>query len=176
MRLDASTAALTIFTYKKGLLSRVAHDLAIDVTAFALDLEADAGGVRVELSADPTSLRVAHAMRGGVPARGLLSAGDRRSIERAIVEEVLESALHRDIRFAALATADGAGWRIGGLLSLHGSERRLETRARRDGADWVAEVALDQRDFGIRPYSAMLGALRIEPEVRVQVRVPDVRL
>jgi hypothetical protein len=33
----------------------------------------------------------------------------------------------------------------------------------------VAEFRIDQRDFGIKPYSAMLGTLKIKPEVVVRV-------
>ena len=43
--------------------------------------------------------------------------------------------------------------------------RQVERRA-------VAEVELDVRRFDIRPYTAMLGALRVQPRVLVVVTTP----
>ena len=38
--------------------------------------------------------------------------------------------------------------------------------------DWVAELKLHQPDFGIKPYSAALGALKVKPDILVRVSVP----
>ncbi len=37
---------------------------------------------------------------------------------------------------------------------------------------WTAEVRLQQPDFGIRPYRAMLGTLRVQPDVLIRMSVP----
>ena len=36
--------------------------------------------------------------------------------------------------------------------------------------DGLLEARIDQRDFGIKPYSAMFGTLKVKPEVVVTVR------
>jgi hypothetical protein len=36
----------------------------------------------------------------------------------------------------------------------------------------VAEVKIHQPDFGIKPYTAALGALKVKPDVLVRVSVP----
>jgi len=36
----------------------------------------------------------------------------------------------------------------------------------------VAEVPIHQPDFGIKPYSAMLGALKVKPDLVVRCSVP----
>ena len=41
-----------------------------------------------------------------------------------------------------------------------------------DGKRWNAKVVLDQRKYGIKPFSAMLGALKIKPEVEVIISIP----
>lgn len=67
---------------------------------------------------------------------------------------------------------DGERARIEGQLTLHGVTRPLVADALADASDWRAELRLDQRDFGIKPFSAMLGTLRVRPEVLVRIRVP----
>jgi hypothetical protein len=36
----------------------------------------------------------------------------------------------------------------------------------------VAEIKLHQPDFGIKPFTAALGALKVKPDVVVRVSVP----
>jgi len=61
---------------------------------------------------------------------------------------------------------------VGAASCLNGRELSGEFAVRRDGERAVAEVEIDVRRFGIRPYAAMLGALRVSPRVRVVVTTP----
>lgn len=169
---DAEDAELLVLTKKEGLLSKVAHDLKLRVTRFELSLE-DGEAPRIELRCDAASLRVVNAMKGGRDAPELLSAGDRKKIEANIVGEVLHAKRHPEIRFVSTrVTRRGDTAEIAGTLALHGRERPLEATARRRGSRWVTEVSLHQPDFGIRPYSAMLGALKVAPDVAVRFEAP----
>jgi len=169
--LDAAAARCRVFTFKEGLLSRVAHDLEIDVTRFEIEVSDD-GAVVARFW--PDSLRVLHALEDGRPAPRALSDKDKRKIEKNIEAEVLEVKRHPGpITFRASGASGSDGpLTIEGTLTLHGRERRLTVRARREGDALLARVRLHQPDFGITPYSAMLGALKIQPEVEVEVRVP----
>jgi len=62
--------------------------------------------------------------------------------------------------------------RVEGTLWLHGVERALSLTAKAEGALWTAEVELFQPDFNIKPFSALLGTMKVKPAVRVRVRVP----
>ncbi len=62
--------------------------------------------------------------------------------------------------------------RVQGALSLRGIERPLSLTARAVAGAWTAEVDLSQPDYGIKPFTAMLGTLKVKPVVRVQLRVP----
>ena len=166
--LDASVAQCRIFTFKEGVLSAVAHDLEIDVTRFTLQVE-EQRKLSARFAAD--SLRVLHAMRDGQPT-SQLSAGDRAKIEKTLGEEVLDVRRYPDIRFEATATPDGDGFAVTGELVLHGKARPLTARALPKAGRLVAEVTLHQPDFGIKPYSAMLGALKVRPDVKVRLSVP----
>jgi hypothetical protein len=171
MRFDASSAECRVHTYKEGLLSVIAHDLEIRVGDFTIDV--DEGAWQLAARFDARSLRVAGAMQEGVLAPGTLSEGDQHTIEEHIVRDVLHADRFPEIRFVSgAAQARGDALDLTGTLTLHNVERPLTVSARRDGARWVAAATIHQPDFGIRPYSAMFGTLRIRPDVAVQVVVP----
>ncbi len=168
-RVDAASAQCLVFTYKEGLLSAVAHDLKLQVTRFTVDIADSA--VTAEFATD--SLRVLHALRDGREDASALSDGDRRKIEKNIVEDVLSAARYPTIRFASTSVAkNAAGFEVSGELTLHGQRRPLRAQVRREGSRLVTEVVLNQPEFGIKPYTAMLGALRIRPDVRIELSVP----
>ncbi len=168
---DASSAECLVLTYKEGLLSAIAHDLAIRVTSFDLDI--DEGTLAVRARFDAASLRVVSAMKDGAPRADTLGDADKQKIEHSIAVDVLHVAEHPTILFASSSVvAEGDGYRITGELTLHGRTRPLAFLARAEGARLVAEVRLHQPDFGIKPYSAMLGTLKIKPDVTVRCSVP----
>ncbi|MDQ3905304.1 MAG: YceI family protein, partial [Actinomycetota bacterium] len=68
---------------------------------------------------------------------------------------------------------DGDRARIEGDLTLHGVTNPISLDAQNDGQRWNAKVVLDQRKFGIKPFSAMLGALKIKPNVEVNISIPS---
>lgn len=171
MRFDAATADCLIYTYKEGLLSAVAHDLQIRVQDFAITL--DDAAWHLEARFDAASLRVVGVMRDGVVHPDELGDADKRTIEQNIVRDVLQADRHPDVRFTStVAEACGDALTVGGTLALHGATRPLVIPVRRDAGGWSAEVHLHQPDFGIRPYRAMLGTLRVRAEVVVRVTIP----
>lgn len=180
-RHDADTAQCLVFTWKEGVLSRVGHDLALRATRFEVDVERAPGdpphpGPSVRAKFDATSLAVQGALRGGDPEqvdRDALSAGDRRDIERNLAREVLEVQRHPEITFTSTRIVRaGEEWRVEGELYLHGHHRPLAFPVHAAAGCWVAEVRLHQPDWGIRPYSAMLGALKVKPDVLVRISLP----
>lgn len=168
---DASTADCLLFTFKEGLLSAVAHDLKLRVTRFSIDVSDDRSSVQGEFAAD--SLRVIAAQRDGRDDPSSLGDSDRRKIEGNIVDDVLSASRHPQIRFASSRVQPvSGGYDVTGELSLHGQRRTLTLQARQKGDRLVAEVTLHQPDFGIKPYTAMLGTLRIRPDVKLQLSLP----
>jgi polyisoprenoid-binding protein YceI len=164
-RFGPDTATCEVFTKREGALAAIGHDLKLCVQTF--DLELDAASVRARF--DAASLRVIAAMRNGRADAAALSERDRRDIEDTCAREVLEAHRFPHILFTSTEVRPGA---VRGTLSLHGRELSGEFAVQRVGDRAVAEVELDVRRFGIRPYSAMLGALRVSPAVRVVVSTP----
>jgi len=163
---SAANAKVRVFTFKEGLLAAVAHDLEIDVPVFNIDVEEES--VRATFFA--RSLRVLHAMDGSTPKPNALSARDKTNIESNIAGDVLHSARYPEIRFEGIvkrSETSEAEASIEGTLSIAGRSRKVRIDARLEGGEWRAETTIHQPDFGIKPYSAMLGALKIKPDVRV---------
>ena len=160
-----------VFTFKDGLLSAVAHDLEIAVERFSITW--DDARAKVSATFDATSLRVLHAVVNGQPSPGTLSSRDLAKIERNITHDVLGAHSQSHVRFESSSiAANGEGFVIRGMLTLAGRANEISANVRREGARLVTEVAIDQPRWGIVPYTAMMGALRVKSEIRVRVRVP----
>ena len=166
VQLDASCAECLIFTEKEGLLSTVAHDLEIEVTDFEISWDAEAITARFS----PRSLRVVNAMKNKRKAPGALSDSDKTKIEKHIIDDVLQAKKYRKIEFrSSNVVAEGKGFRIEGELTLHGDTRPIKLKLSRRGERWSTQVSIDQTDYGIKPFSAMLGALKVKPKLRVKL-------
>lgn len=176
-RFDAVSAECFVFTYAVGVLSALAHDLQLRVERFEVEIDCETGAIAATF--DPASLRVVGAVRGGVVAPDVLGVRDRATIEQTITCEVLETARYPEIRFGAesapRAGTGDAGLQIDGRLFLHGQTREVSLHGARHGGRYTVETRLHMPDFGIRPYSAMLGTLRVDPDVLVRVVIPLVR-
>lgn len=161
-------AICRVFTFKEGVLSALAHDLEIDVGKVVVEVADD---LAIDARFDASSLRVLHAMSNGHPSTAL-GDGDKRKIEKTIASDVLDVRKYPEIRFVAPApTAEGEGYRYKGQLTLHGATRTVEVVSKKQGDKQIAEVVLHQPDYGIKPYSAMLGTLKIKPDVRLRLEV-----
>jgi polyisoprenoid-binding protein YceI len=171
IRLGPATAACHVLTFREGLLSGLGHDLELAVTRF--DVEVDETARTVHARFDATSLRVERALRDGVPLADGLSASDRLAIEDHVRKDVLDAGRYPEVRFRSTRVVDVAdGFDVRGVLALHGRERDVAVALRRTGERYAADVRLHQPDFGIRPYSALLGAIRVKPDVIVRLSLP----
>lgn len=168
---DARDAELLVFTFKEGLLSKVAHDLKIRAQRFELRIGDD---LSLDLRVDVRGLRVVQAMVDRREAPELLSSKDKSKIEDTLCsKDVLDAERYPQVHFrstSVVATEDG--YDVAGELTLRDRTRALEAEVARVGDRLEAEVRLRQPDFGITPYSALLGALKVKPEVRVRISVP----
>lgn len=151
-----ANATLTVRTKRTGAASKAGHDLLIEVTSW----EATLDEARVTLTADPRSLRVLEGSGGIQP----LDDDDRAGIEQTIDEEVLKG---DPIQFRS-TSVDGS--RVEGELELAGERRpiRFDLAAGEDGR-LTATAVVKQSDWGMRPYTALFGTLKVADEVEVTV-------
>lgn len=152
-----------LYTYKEGLLSSVAHDLEIQLKEFSVQF--NGGDVAAKFQMD--SLMVVGAMQDGRPQPRALSSKDKSKIERTIRNEVL---LTR--RFA---TSELSGNIVDGVieatLTMVGKSAAIrgEVQSRNGVATGVVEI--QPSDWGIQPYTALFGALRLKDRVRIEFQM-----
>jgi polyisoprenoid-binding protein YceI len=166
---DEHRADCFVLTFKEGLLSPVAHDLRLRVTRF--EIVVDDARTQVVARFDTSSLRVDSALKDGVDNRGAVSAADMEKIAQQIRDDVLHSQRYPWARFASSAVSarpDG-GYDLSGELTLHGVTRALRATTQVVAGTQRLELTLHQPDFGIRPFRAMLGTLKIQSDVRVSI-------
>jgi hypothetical protein len=172
--LTSPDVTVAVFTFKDGIAARLGHDLKILAHAVSCTLEK--GGtepLRIEALIDPRQVKVNCAQASGRDDHGALSASDKNKINGHIQNDVLRTRTHGEIRFVSTkVTAMANGFDISGNLTLTGQTRPIRLLVERQGEKYVARVRLNQLDFGIKPFSAPLGVLRIKPVVVVEVALP----
>jgi len=171
-RFDHSSAACRIFTYKEGLLSPFAHDLRIKVTSFTVEVGGKDHLIRAFF--DAGSLRVECAMENGKERPDLLNPKDREEINARIVEEVLDAKTYPDILLTSSSVKkEDSKYLVRGALSMHGRNRDISFFVQKmDNALYTADVELHLPDFGIKPFSALFGAVRIKPDILIHIEIP----
>jgi len=153
------------------MLSAVGHDLEIDVADFSIDVEGPA--LRVRARFDASSLRVRGAVEQGRVRPEKLSQRERDQIDRQIADDVLDSRSHPYIEFISTEIEpDPEGYLVRGELRLRGASRSLRVAARRVPAGLEVHATIHQPDFGIKPFRALGGTLRVHPDVRVHITAP----
>ena len=155
-------ALLTVRTKRTGAASKAGHDLLIEVTSWSATLDPE-GDPELTLSADSRSLRVLEGT-GGIQALG---DDDKAGIQQTIDDEVLEGT---PIEFRSTRLELGDPIRVEGELELHGERRPIafELTPAGDGA-LTGTAVVRQSEWGMKPYSALFGTLKVADEVEVTV-------
>ncbi len=165
---DAGT--LAVKTYREGVAQKIGHDLVIEVTKWDATVDVRPDGVvqSIQLNADPSSLQVREGRNGLKP----LTDKDRSDIRKSIDEKVLRG---KPITFASSAVEprDG-GLTVRGDLTMAGTTRpsAFDVDVSGDGRA-AATLTVTQSEWGIKPYKAFMGALKVRDSVEI---VLDVRL
>ena len=155
-------ASLHVETGRSGAADKAVHDLVIDATTGEATLEVGDSS-SLTLTADPTSLRVREG-QGGMQA---LKDDDKQDIHKTIDKDVLKK---KDIRLASSSVEPaGDGLKVSGELEMAGKSKPVSFDLNESGGTITASATLDQTDWGIKPYSALFGALKVNDEVKVVV-------
>jgi hypothetical protein len=150
-------STLTVSTKRTGAASKAGHDLLIEVTSWSATLDPEADPA-LTLTAESGSLRVLEGS-GGIQALG---DDDKAGIEQTIEEEVL---MGTPIEFRSTAVE---GRRIEGELELAGQRHPISFELTGDEDGRLASSAtVKQTDWGMKPYSALFGTLKVADEVEV---------
>jgi polyisoprenoid-binding protein YceI len=170
--LGPDDGTLTVRTGRRGAASKAGHDLVIEVTSWRATLEIGDPPAQpaVALTADARSLRVREGS-GGMTA---LDDDDRANIEQTIDDEVLKGGTVEFRSTRVEPAAGGEGLRVEGDLDLLGARRPVAFDLTAGGEGRLTGRArLRQTDWGMKPYSALFGTLKVADEVEVAI---DARL
>ena len=146
---------ITIYTFKHGLLSKIAHDLVIDAPDFDATLQRVGDELELSLTISGAALTVT--------SRNV-SADQKREIQGNIRKKVLDTARHPQICVSGQGPAVGGPHKINAQVELHGRSRSIPIEVAVDGTEGntvlKTRFEIKQSDFGIKPYSAMMGTLK----------------
>ena len=156
-------ASLRIRTGRTGGAAKAGHDLLIEVGSWQATLDPEAQPA-LTLTADSSSLRV---LEGTGGLKGL-SENDKADIKKTIDKEVLKGT---PIEFRSSEVREAAGGlSVSGELSLHGRQAPVTFDLAMDDDGRVSGSAtVTQSAFGIKPYSALFGALKVADDVTVLI-------
>jgi YceI-like domain len=170
-RFDQSSAVCQVFTYKEGLLSTLAYDLRINVTSFVIDVGENEHFISARFDAE--SLRVDCAMVEGAERPDILTSWEKAEIEGNILKEVLDTKTYKDIVLTSSSVKkEDSAYFVKAVLALHGAERKISFTVKEEKQYYEADVRLRLPDYGIRPFSALFGAIRLKPDILIRVRIP----
>jgi hypothetical protein len=132
------------------------------VGSFTVDRDGDS----VHVEVDTGSFSVAACIVDGREEKVRLV--DRKVIERNLTREVLKTKQHPKVIFDG--SLDGAT--LSGTLEIMGRKSDVELTFEDAGGKKRASVTIDQTRWGMTPYTALMGTLKLKKEIRIEVTVP----
>ncbi|MBW3652994.1 MAG: YceI family protein [Actinobacteria bacterium] len=152
-----SNGSLRVKTGREGAAAKAGHNLVIGVNSWDATVE---GGdsPSIKLTADPSSMEVIEGS-GGAKA---LTDDDKADINKSITDKVLGTS---QITFESTEVTDS---HAKGDLSIAGNSQTVDVPLKIDGDTISGSVTLSQKDFGIKQFKALMGALKVTDEVTVE--------
>ena len=171
-----SESSFWVFVGKTGFLSALAHDHEIGVKSFSGRVvvpAAGAGGGSLEMEVDAPSLAVLDKKP---------SEEDKKKIFNSMHSEVLESAKYQKITFKSVSVSDvkqtgndAYNFVVNGDLTLHGVTKRIAVPVAATVTPQqlraTGKYMLKQTDYGIKPYSAAGGTIKVKDEFVVNFNI-----
>jgi len=169
--LGPDSGQLLIKTSRTGLGARAGHDLTIEVTRWKAEASvnsADLAQSSVSLEAEVDSFEVRTGTGGVKP----LTDADRAEIKKTIREKILHTGQHPAITFRSTRVAGTPeSFSIDGDLTITGRTQPVSVRGQLTNERVQGSASIVQSRWGIRPYTAFFGALKLSDEVTVDFSI-----
>lgn len=169
--LGPDTGHLAIRTTRQGVAAKVGHDLTLVAERWRGNAVVDtddpaASSVTVEVDVD--GIAVVEGTGGLKP----LSGGDKRDIVKNIQRKILHSDKHPAITFTSTAVSGTPeAFTIEGQLTIAGQTHPVTLRGAVADGRAAGAATVVQSQWGIEPFTAFFGALKVADEVTVQFDV-----
>lgn len=169
-RIGPDSGRLVVHTGRTGLGAKAGHDLTIEARAWTGSVVVNTGDPArssVTLEIEAGSLRVVEGTGGVKP----LTDSDRAEIERTMREKILHPDRHPAITFRSTALAGSAdSFTVDGELTIVGTSRPVQARGSVSTEGKVrGRATVVQSRWGIKPYSAFFGTLKLADEVVIDI-------
>jgi hypothetical protein len=152
---------VTFRVFKRGILSRVAHDIQLSMGAVKATLED--GKVCAELPL--SSFIVDGALQGGLVVAGVISAKDSKDILKNMHSAVLKTEIYPNALIEG--NIDSAESLFRGHLTLRGRSVEIAFPLNAGQNLFEGAVEIVPTRWGIAPYRALLGTLQLQDRVEV---------
>jgi len=149
-----------MYTFKDGVLSAIAHDLKLGCPSPSVVFD----GASVQCDIDPRSLFVEGTMHHGRCAPDGLTDRDKGRIQRTIQKEILCVSHYNRIRFQG-QLSDSI---VSGRLEIRGQERDIKFGVSRRDTTYTGRVEIRPSRWGIQPYKAFMGAIKLKDRVLIE--------
>lgn len=166
--LNQDDGELRILTGVAGPAAKMGHRLTIAMQSWQATVAwADDEPAGAELVVDVDSLQVLNGEGGVTPL-----SGPEKVVVRANALKSLDVKKHPMITFRAdTIVKTDTGYQLDGPLQIHGKTRnQVVELAVDDTTDaWVlsAQVPVTQTEFGVKPYSLLMGSMKVADEVTI---------
>jgi polyisoprenoid-binding protein YceI len=155
---------LRVKTYREGLAKKVGHDLIIDVGQWSatVNVGEDPSQTSITATAQVGSLNPLEGVGGVKP----LSDGDKADIKKNITSKILTSP---EIAFKSSSVkVAGNSATVSGDLTIMGRSQPVDVQLSESGGKVRGNFAVVQSKWGIKPFTAMMGALKVQDRVEVE--------
>ena len=166
-RLTPESGELLVKTGRTGMGRRAGHDLVIEVTRWHGEVIVDTAKPEtstVSVEADVDSFEVREGLGGVKP----LTQNDRAEIKKTL-RGILDNESDPKITFHSTRITNTAeSWTVEGDLTIRGQTQPITVNSVINDDRVRGGTTVKQTRWGIKPYSAFLGALKLADEVGVE--------
>lgn len=160
---------LLLQTKRKGAAAALGHDLTIEAKQWNGTIVADVddpANSSVSVTIDASSLTVIEGKGGAKP----LSEGDKTKIKNSM-DDTLKTKTNSQITFESSAVnASGTdSAKVEGTLTLAGKSGPATLQVSLNDNRAKATTTIVQTAFGIKPFTGMMGALKLADEVGIEI-------
>jgi polyisoprenoid-binding protein YceI len=162
---------LLLKVFREGVASKMGHDLIIEVKDWSAKVDVnpdDMSQTSIEATAQVPSFNVLEGTGGAKP----LSRGDKADIKKNIDEKILKGSPSISFRSTGAPSGNGTRVSVPGELTINGATRPTTVDVDLNGDKARVGFKVVQTEFGIKPFKAFMGALKVRDDVQVELELP----
>ncbi|MDP2339772.1 MAG: YceI family protein [Deltaproteobacteria bacterium] len=180
--IDAKKSSVVIQVFKDGAAAALAHDHVVearDLSGTIVGDGVDATTAKVEVTAqtasfinDDTKMRTKYGLDGEI------SEKDRKAVEENMKsKDQLDIKGFPTVKFSSTSVTKAADGKLtlNGKLTLHGVTKDVtmpvDVKMAPDSLSGTATFRAKTSDYGIKPYSALLGAVKNKDEIVIHLHL-----